>query len=1226
MFSKPITSWGFGSLEQIDDVPVKIENDVHNYQDILMSNGDDTDSDVEVLTPLEYNANIASQNRQAHLSQTASPTSPASRRDDRGTRKRRDSPLDLSDDKSPRKKSHTSFERSENEMSTLGGRTARVQLPSPHVGSASSRSRQTLSMNTFTGPRLGSNLDSMRYSSTRLPAPKHHNKTPRLGGNLDFMKTSLPNTHARQHHNETPILGGNLDSMRSLLTKNHAHKHHGLAASNTSHSNSRGSPVTEPHNRTSTFRFGLPFDEDDSEEDFQQDTQMSSESQSTTPGFKSIFSEPNVNGNEPWKRHRPNHNAASRPSGNEGSRKIQKSSKAPSHLDKIRHQRSIVSNTPSWKPAIEPVATPLKPTDSSSSITASRFSSSAFPRFESTILPRRPGVENRQTSHEDIAKSIGAERCDTSARSTQLDEQRRRRQEISRKKQEEMITGIKASNAVMPSDDEEGDNIIVAIPNLTSSNDDPSPSDLTTTDGLPNAPDLLTTDNLPKVTSPSMTDDQKYTAMGDIIVSNPVMGADNDELRRKREEASNARKEADLRREADAKQRAQAKTEAERVRWEKEQKVKEARREDARRKQRQADEEARVLAERTAALSKLPQVKPAKSTSTGRQGNQKTNSSLSGLLATVSSRSDKAPLFEQPLKVESLSQPTSSHEPSIYEELIIETASDRMRKTSTILDPTAVTEDTSRDQRIQQMKERNEKRRIAEMEERRRQTAAEKEEEHRQMLENEKTQNATTASHSRPTGPVALNSIAGQKLVAASQTKVHIFGEDEKKGSVQDERSHQRRLGEIRPEDVELVKWNQMTMDWREITQLMQKKYSLNKAERTWSRRCKQVKDAMNAATISNDFKERLYSGDENARRELNQKINGDQGTVPDSSTPQQTNKTAMPVRSSMHVSPRNKNFDNNRRSSISPESSFESQTLAGSPPPDFITTPRALPVRPSTGGKIMNEQAFKHYLEGLNQAWQEDIEEIETIRQEREPSPFTDDDYAHFAYQVERRELHQEDIEDGEDIENRGWLACGRAFDNLRAANREAIRQIFRAPRRCRPAIDVSNGYEHKNSMDNGMEFHELKGGPNGGVRQVRVTRFRRTLGDDVLPESKHGWAPRDFFFVKKRTTVLAKEEIFGDTIKETSTTDFENKFYTSLGEANIAAVEKFVQIGFTPTSRHLATRGYEIQEVEKELMDELDEGEFFYQIAKDDTEERKIEVEIWVEEAELEGARNLW
>jgi hypothetical protein len=275
-----------------------------------------------------------------------------------------------------------------------------------------------------------------------------------------------------------------------------------------------------------------------------------------------------------------------------------------------------------------------------------------------------------------------------------------------------------------------------------------------------------------------------------------------------------------------------------------------------------------------------------------------------------------------------------------------------------------------------------------------------------------------------------------------------------------------------------------------------------------------------------------------------------------------------------------------------------------------------------------MNEEAFKHYLEAAMGEWEKDAEEKDA-RSKREQSPFTDEDYATFAYQVERRELCQDSIDEGSSIEDELWVKCSHDIDTVLAANIAAYEQLFRTPKGLIPGVDLSGDREHKVTVHEGMEFHELTGG-DGGIRQVRVARFMRTYQKGLLPQNKNGWTPRTAFFIKQRTVTTSKDEddLFGET--ETGTAirrieiDSSNEAYTILDLANTMAIKKFVKMTFTPKSGNLTLRQMEIRQEEERHMKELEDDEdglFHGSVEGDDGDA----LDVWVEEGDLKGPRQL-
>ena len=684
---------------------------------------------------------------------------------------------------------------------------------------------------------------------------------------------------------------------------------------------------------------------------------------------------------------------------------------------------------------------------------------------------------------------------------------------------------------------------------------------------------------------------------------------------RKKEEAANARKQADLRREREARQRAQEKSDAERRAWEEKHKALEARRAEERRKQTQAQKEANIMSERMNALSKLGQVKkPPKAVENATKTNHESKSSFGGLLEEVSAR----PRTMQSPSLFEIKDTTSEPSPATHQAGpgLHPTASTKSE--TTLPNRSASTEhtDATKACRIPQKEEQNE-----------REGKAEKEREQRQ------TADATTpASQLRltslalPKGPVSLNGAIGQNLLAQAELPIPKSAVEPGRPLAGQYQVGKRSLGEILAQDIDLVKWRTTGITYKEIFKLFEKKYQQRRGEDAFRSRYKQVKQALDDNSIPSALREQGYDGCEEARQEINRILHGSWplATAAGPSALPQTGGRRAPVKKG----PPAKAFhstSNDRGTVVSPASSFGSGTLEGSPAPEASQDRTDLSERPTTGGKVLNEKALFYYLEGVREAWEQDVAEEKA---QREPSPFADDDYASFAYQVERRELCQEAIEEDENIDDMIWVRCDRPFDRLRDANKEAIKQIFRGPEGRSPAVDTRHGFEHKTEINNGMAFHELKG-KHGGVRQVQVSRIVQTLQPGVFPQNKDGWAERTAFVVKQRTVVEPKDDMFEETradeVRERiSETDVESTLYTVLDLANTAAIKKFVEMTFTSNSVNLTQRQIEIQEAEQQLMKNLDEYDLFHESAGDDSGLKTVDV--WVEEVELVGPRNLY
>ena len=793
----------------------------------------------------------------------------------------------------------------------------------------------------------------------------------------------------------------------------------------------------------------------------------------------------------------------------------------------------------------------------------------------SGLLNSKPSIRNQENGLS-VDTHATDPRKDSTAKTADTDETSRRvkRQENSRKRQEELTAKIKEGAARERF--EEGE-----FPSK------PQPEHPTTA-----AVPIEAHGNLPNSKAPSN------------LLHSPKKS-------RKKDQAANARKQADSRREREARERAQEKADAERRKWEEEHRRLEARRDEQKRKQIEAQNEANTMSERTKALSKLSQVKnPPKTNEVASKTNHRSKSSFGALLEEVAPRPEKTqpsrPIDE---KNGAPGRPAAANQPNP----VLQPPASKIGETTLPARSASMEQmDVTKTYRIQQKEEQNEQRRKAEKEREKRQpedapTAASQ---------------PTSTLQTLPTGPVSLNSVTGQKLVARSESPIPKSVVEPGRPPAAQHQNSQRNLGEILAQDIDLVKWRNTGMKYKEIEQLFEKKYQQHKVENTFRSRYKQVKQAVEDKSISDALRGRVHEGSEEARQELNKILHGSwplpNATAPSNLPP--SGGKRLTVKNGPRTHPLNSTSNEKQPSNVSPGPSFDSRNLPSSPAPETSQDQTHQLERPHTGGKTMDEKAFKYYLEGLGEAWRQHAEE-EKAR--REPSPFTDDDYAPFAYQVQRRELSQEAIEAGEIIDDMGWVACDQPFDALGEANKEAIKQIFRGPEGRAPAVDPRDGFEHKIDINDGMAFHELRG-KHGGLRHVQVIRFPRTLQRGVLPQSKDGWAVRTVFLVKQRTLKLPKDDMFGEVRERIVETTVDYQIYTDLDLANTAAIQKFVQMAFTPKSGHLTQRQIEIQEAEQQLTNELDEYGMFHENAKDDNGETVVDV--WVEDAELVGPRNLY
>ena len=1211
IFFKPTACWGFNAVdENKEDAVVKVETISEEDQHVVMDIEDDgSDSDIEIIESSSFIPRTNSPKGKARDYGSAADTRPAN---ERAGRKRADSPIDLSRDGSPPKKA-----KLKGMAPFFGSTTAATPILTPTVqknglSANATRLRGEYSSPKFAGhnSRAGSpggskimnrtvanrNTDRFRtLLDTGVAQPEDdvsRTMSQSSSGQMPPPPAAAPSSNRRK-------LGSTLDHidaseiLNSTTMSSIPHKSMNDIAPVSTHLRATGLSSAHPQRRSNT-RPGIPFDEDDSDEELVGKEPTPSKDLRTAaakvaqeqsePEFDEIVvaSRPSLQEETAEQPSGGDRAAAEKPSrGND--KMVSKShttSKTDSHLDKIRRQGSVLKSG-SCRPSGG---------TQEASITASKHSSTAFPRFESATHPLEKEVRTQRMINGDSRTKLAASTSrDTTAKRDVTDDGKHRRHDKLRNEQEGSTAKIQVTTASQ------------TIGRVEKSQH--------------------------TVSTPLRTTSTKVANTADLFVAKPIDAAEEAKIRQKREEAANARKQADIRREAEAKQRAKDKTDAERVQWEKQQKFVKARRETERQKQQQAAEEGRVFAEGKAALSKLSEVKPAplpsKKITTDDAGG------LNDMLATVSTRRESAPLSQPMIQPKEVTGSLNYDEASNHETTTTRPASQSENsKVEYQFVSASQHGGAAREQRIREMKERNERRRIADKEEERRQLAAEREEEQRRLEQSNAIAAAGDSASQRSKGPFALNSTTGQRLVAETR-------------NTPGKTSHGRRLGEITAADIEVLKWrDNMTLDWPDVVRLWSKKYPV-RSQDTLRKRYKQVKDAITAAKISEMQRADLYTGCEETRFKLNRKINGDLHFSGQPAPSPLREDGAAPVarnRPSVHSSPTNKH---KRQSSFSSGVGCESPTLAGSPaPPKLSREKEDHSVRPTQGGKTMNAETFQYYLDSLAEAYADNEEDTET-RSMREPSPWGPDDYAPFTYQVERRELDQDTLKDGYRIDEEAWTICGRyrEFDTALAANLEAYQELFRNPEFGVRGVDLSKGREHRTEIDEGMEFHELKD-KSGGVRQVRVTRYMRSFGRGELPHNKEGWAPRTVYLVKDRLiresepqppAVMPSEdgeidELFEERpkqmAKQVSETDVEG-VYTTLELANTAAVKEFVKHTFTPKSGNLGLRSFEIQEEEARFLRDLDEGEIFRQ--KAEFEDVKGTYEIWVEEGELKGPRNL-
>ncbi|GIZ44988.1 hypothetical protein CKM354_000817200 [Cercospora kikuchii] len=112
--------------------------------------------------------------------------------------------------------------------------------------------------------------------------------------------------------------------------------------------------------------------------------------------------------------------------------------------------------------------------------------------------------------------------------------------------------------------------------------------------------------------------------------------------------------------------------------------------------------------------------------------------------------------------------------------------------------------------------------------------------------------------------PLALNSAAGVKAVESASK--HSGPNSARTG-------HARVLGEILDEDAKLVQWKDTGDQWPAIVAKYENVTGIKRSGETLRKRYRQVSDALSEADVGLMLKQRMFRGDEDARREVNRLI-----------------------------------------------------------------------------------------------------------------------------------------------------------------------------------------------------------------------------------------------------------------------------------------------------------------------------------------------------------------
>ncbi|KAJ9666995.1 hypothetical protein H2201_002828 [Coniosporium apollinis] len=280
-----------------------------------------------------------------------------------------------------------------------------------------------------------------------------------------------------------------------------------------------------------------------------------------------------------------------------------------------------------------------------------------------------------------------------------------------------------------------------------------------------------------------------------------------------------------------------------------------------------------------------------------------------------------------------------------------------------------------------------------------------------------------------------------------------------------------------------------------------------------------------------------------------------------------------------------------------------------------YRTVPWAVPAtRPTTGGKSYNVEAFKAYLASL------EADDADSEQTDREPSPTTEEDAYHWRYHVKRKTwAEDEDEDDVEWFVVDGETSYSTLADAGRAAGREACRH--------RQGIGLRDVRSWSFELDDN-DLPQYFGSCRDGHFRIVVDRFLCNASSGQLPESKVGWISKRGWEIMRQTTKIVKvaEDDLFDEHEEEETTEVEvvDGIYTVLDEANKVA-SKIVLAMTTTNSRRMddQLKKIESEKTMREHLRMLEETEeaFYDKVVVSES----VVVEIWVEEREIKGPRNI-
>jgi hypothetical protein len=295
---------------------------------------------------------------------------------------------------------------------------------------------------------------------------------------------------------------------------------------------------------------------------------------------------------------------------------------------------------------------------------------------------------------------------------------------------------------------------------------------------------------------------------------------------------------------------------------------------------------------------------------------------------------------------------------------------------------------------------------------------------------------------------------------------------------------------------------------------------------------------------------------------------------------------------------------------------------------------------RPTTGGKQLNSEALKAYIESLK----DDISESENeegaaaakpepAREDtpvREDSPSCEADQCHWVYQVWRRSWRTEE-DDNKNNEEAQWFVCGKAiYTSLSQANDAAGREILNT----RDGLAVGpDARSFQKILDvNDMAHYEVE--LLTGYIQVKVDRFLRNRISGTLPTSKAGWLKKIGWDIMRKTTTRKLDPCSEESRREVEidksfivqvSVEVVDGVFTIMDEANREAADVILELYAPKNSMRMddqIIRSREQRRIE-EALDALEQNNEAFRETYD--KDNDTTIEVYVQQRELKGPRNI-